>query len=104
MYDDSKQIETKEQYCFIVDETIGMLENMRQYSAAYEEIYDQLVDLKKNVIEEQTLVEPDDIDDRYSFGGIAVKSFKEGDEIRELLCDILWGTLHFQELNDENSD
>ncbi len=101
MYDNLKEINTREQYICIVGETIEMLNNMRQYSPAYEEMYYQLVDLKKNVIEKQTLVDPDDIDDRYSFGGMAIKSFEEGDEMRARLCDILWGALHFQELNVE---
>ena len=101
MYDNSIEIGTKKQYRFVVDETINMLNNLRNYSPAYEEMYYQLLDLRKNVIEEQSLLDPDDIDDRYSFGGMAVKSFEEGDELRERLCDILWGALHFNELEGE---
>lgn len=91
--------ETKSNYRKLLNETIAVLEKIckEDPSDLFLNFYYQLVDLKVNVVELEILREWDEINERYSFPGLAAKNLDEDDELREKLCDIFYGAIHYSE-------
>jgi hypothetical protein len=84
-------------YISILNDTIRIFEKMINETPLpiYDNILQQLRDIKENVVEKQIIVDPDEIDERYSLGGIAAKNFDEDDELKERLFDIFGGACDF---------
>lgn len=91
-YDNSRH-----HYRIILEETIGILQNEMEKNPfpIYQNIYSQLLDIKEMVVEKKILTDPEEIDERYSLGGIASKNFEEGDELRDRLFDIFSGACDY---------
>ena len=53
------------------------------------------------VIENYSFADWEEIHDRYTLGTLAVRDFPEGDEMQLRLCDIFWGAVHYQELEEK---
>ena len=91
MYNPLPNKPTKEDYSNLLLDTISYVEqivNDDSDNYLYEIILAQLIDIKEIIVEKQELIDEDDINERYTLGGIAVKNFEEGEEMRERLCTI----------------
>lgn len=62
-----------------------------------ESIYLQLVDIKKQVVEQQVKYTEAEAYERYSLGVLAVRNFggEEGNDYPKKLSDIAWGISHY---------
>lgn len=89
---------TKEEYSNLLHETILYLNTLKNSGIddyLYDLIIAQLIDIKEKVVIKRELIDEDEINERYSIGGIAIKNFEEGSEMRERLCDIFSGAMDF---------
>ena len=91
--------ETKCKYKAKLVETIGVFENLLKetHLPIYENVVNQLLDIKEMVVEKQIIFESFDIDERYTLGAIAIRYFDENKKLQDILCDIYYGALHFSE-------
>jgi hypothetical protein len=65
----------------------------------YKSILEQLLDIKKIIVDENKVLSEDDIYDRYSLGAIAVKNFSlESDEYAQKLSDAFGGIFDYYEM------
>lgn len=96
-------IETKKYYRKLLDDTITLVEENceKNPSALYFNFYSQLMDLKKNVVELEILTEWDEINERYSFVGLAAKNMDDDDELRQKLREIFFGAIHYIDYPEE---
>ena len=70
--------------------------------AIYASIYNQLVDIKQNIIEENKVSPDSNYIKRYSLGMIAVKNFDENaDEYAQKLIDSYGGTFDYNKMPEE---
>lgn len=94
---------TKSHYRSLLNETIAFLEKIckEEPSVLFLNFYYQLVDLKLNVVELEVLREWDEINQRYSFAGLAAKNLDEDDELRQKLCDVFYGAIHYSEYSED---
>lgn len=97
MYIDLSENYTQHNYIIILNDTIRIFEKMVNETPLplYDNILQQLLDIKENVVEKQNISDPDEIDERYSLGGIAAKNFDENDELKERLFDVFCGACDF---------
>ena len=93
---------TKKYYREIVNLAIEETKNLMEMSpkvAIYASIYNQLVDIKQNIIEENKVFSRFELYKRYSLGMIAVKNFDENaDEYAQNLIDIYGGTFYYNKM------
>lgn len=70
---------SKAEYILLLNETIEMfrLQCNNEEDFLSQNILEQLLDIKENVIELGVLTEWDDINERYTLGGLAVKNFEK---------------------------
>lgn len=103
MYKRLSENETKSNYRLILCETLALIEKQKEGMpiSLCEDIYEQLLDIKESVIDRQIYTSEDDIDERYTLGGIAVKDFDDGDEMQERLCDIFGGASEYNLYPDD---
>lgn len=96
---------TKKYYREIVDLAIEETKNLMEMSpkvAIYLSIYNQLVDIKQNIIEENKVFSRFELYKRYSLGMIAVKNFDENaDEYAQKLIDSYGGTFDYNKMPEE---
>lgn len=65
----------------------------------YKGILEQLLDIKKNIVDENKVLSEDDIYDRYSLGAIAVKNFSlENDVYAQKLSDVFGGAFDYYQM------
>lgn len=97
MYKGLSYDNSRHHYRIILEETMAIFQNEinKNPLPIYQNIYSQLLDIKEMVVEKNILTDPEEIDERYSLGGIATKNFKEGDELRERLFDIFSGACDY---------
>lgn len=70
--------------------------------AIYASIYNQLVDIKQNIIEENKVFSRFELYKRYSLGMFAVKNFDENaDEYAQKLIDSYGGTFDYNKMPEE---
>ncbi len=84
-----------------IEETKNLME-MSPKVAIYASIYNQLVDIKQNIIEENKVFSRFELYKRYSLGMIAVKNFDENaDEYAQKLIDSYGGTFDYNKMPEE---
>lgn len=97
--------EEKKYYREIVDlaiEETKILMEMSPKVGIYLSIYNQLVDIKQNIIEENKVFSRFELYKRYSLGMIAVKNFDENaDEYAQKLIDSYGGTFDYNKMPEE---
>lgn len=100
MYQRLSEKESQLNYRKILNDTISILEKLIVDSplALYQDIYSQLLDIKENVVERHIYTTEEEIDERYTLGGIAIKNFAPDSEIQQRLCDIFGGASDYLEL------
>lgn len=92
---------SKSHYNNILEETMAIVDNTKDKNPTlYACIFEQLEDMKRNVIENRIITEWDEINERYTLGTIAIQEFDEGDEMRNRLSDLFGGAVHYNELRD----
>lgn len=91
---------TKSHFRKVVEDTITYVEtiSINDNNPIFLYVLNQLKDIYKEVIIDNSISEPDDIYDRYDIGAIGIQYFDEDDEMHERLCDIFYGTVHYNEL------
>lgn len=96
---------TKKYYREIVDLAIEETKNLMEMSpkvAIYASIYNQLVDIKQNIIEENKVFSRFELYKRYSLGMIVVKNFDENaDEYAQKLIDSYGGAFDYDKMPEE---
>ena len=96
---------TKKYYKEIVDLAIEETKNLMEMSpkvAIYASIYNQLVDIKQNIIGENKVFSRFELYKRYSLGAVAVKNFDENaDEYAQKLIDSYGGTFDYNKKQED---
>lgn len=94
---------TKRHYKSLLNETICALEKVckEEPTTLFLIFYHQLVDLRLNVVELEILREWDEINERYSFPGLAAKNLDEDNELRQKLSEVFYGAIHYFEYPDK---
>ena len=96
-------IQTKEQYKELLNKTISYYETLDPNSY----ILQQLLDIKKYIVEQRIYqcmdIDDiwDDVDQKYSFGGYAVKNLEEDSDESETLCALFDGAINYEILTDD---
>lgn len=91
---------SKTEYIQFLNETIDIfrIRSENEEDELSRIILDQLLDIKENVVELGVLTEFDEINERYTLGGIAVKNFDEDDLLGQRLSDVFGGALEYEEM------
>lgn len=91
---------TKAEYRRLLDETIDIFRHMsnNRDDELSLIILEQLLDIKENVVELGVLTEWDEINERYTLGGIAIYNFDENDELGLRLQDVFSVAAEYEEL------
>mgnify|MGYP004641106113 FL=1 len=92
---------SKAEYILLLNETIEMfrLQCNNEEDFLSQNILEQLLDIKENVIELGVLTEWDDINERYTLGGLAIKNFEKNDELGQRIQNIFLGALNYHNLS-----
>ena len=103
MYTTLSDNKNKQHYKKIVDDTLLIAEKRLEERNIYpwNSIENQLKDIQAMVIEQYSFSDWEEVYDRYTLGTLAVQEFPEGDEMQSRLCDIFWGAVHYQELEEK---
>ena len=88
---------SKSEYIRFLDETIEKfrLQSNNKGDELSQNILEQLLDIKENVVELEVLTEWDEINERYTLGGLSIRNFGENDELGLRIKDVFWGALEF---------
>lgn len=91
---------TRIQYQQFLNETIDIfrLHSNNEDDELSHIILDQLLDIKENVVDLGVLTEWDEINERYTLGGIAIKNFDEDDELGLRIQDVFYGAVKYEEM------
>lgn len=102
MYYPLSEKKTKHHYKEILEETLSISkDNLNKYNTSlWNSIVNQILDIKENIVQNQTIDDWEEIYDRYTLGTIAIQNFADDDEMQNRLCDIFGGAVHFDELKD----
>lgn len=100
MYKRFFEMPTKSAYCQVVEDTIAYVKEISEINddPIYPYILNQLRDIYREVITNNSIHDSEDVYDRYDIGAIGVRYFDENDEMHERLCDIFYGAVHHNEL------
>lgn len=92
---------TKLEYQQFLNETIEIfrLQSKDEDDELSRIILDQLLDLKENVVDLGVLTEWDEINERYTLGGLAIKNFDVDDELGLRIQDVFYGALDYNEMH-----
>lgn len=103
MYSRFTKIPTKKEYQQVLEDTLAYVTKLssKDTDPIYPYIVDELNDIYEVIILNNTSLDSDDIFERYDIGAISIKYFDESEEIHQRLCDVFYGTVHYQELCDE---
>ena len=100
MYTRLSKIMTKEYYQQILKSVIVETKMYCKKSpdiAIYLTIYEQLLDLQQNIINQSGLTKRE-IENKYTFGIIAARNFDEDDEYGQKLMDLNGGALDYNKM------
>lgn len=91
---------SKAEYIHFLNETIEIFYPRcnNEEDILSQNILDQLLDIRENVIELGVLTEWDDINERYTLGGMAIKNFEEDDELGQRIQNVFCGALNYHNL------
>lgn len=91
---------SKTEYIQFLNETIEIfcLQCNNEEDIISQNILEQLLDIKENVIELGVLTEWDDINERYTLGGLAIKNFEEDDVLGQRIQNVFCGALNYHNL------
>lgn len=91
---------TKIEYQHFLNETIDIfrIQSKNEDNELCHIILNQLLDIKKNVVCLGVLTEWDEINERYTLGGLAVSNYEEDDEFGERLKEVFCGALEYNEM------
>jgi hypothetical protein len=91
---------TKVEYQQLLNETIDIfrIQSKNEDDELSRIILDQLLDIKDNVVELGVLTEWDEINERYTLGGLAVNNFEEKDELGQRLKDVFGGAMEYEKM------
>lgn len=102
MYKRLDQNRTKKYYREIVNlvtEETRILIGMSPEITIYLSIFNQLLDIHKNIIEKGIVFSEDELYAKYSLGALAVKNFDlENDEYAQKLSDSFGGTFDYSQM------
>ena len=103
MYSRFTKIPTKKEYQQVLEDTIAFITQLsiKESAPIYPYIVNELNDIYQVIILNKTNLDSDDISEKYDIGAISIQYFEESEEIHQRLCDVFYGTVHYQELNDE---
>ena len=92
--------ESKRNYRFFLDETINIVDGVvkRSDRQLFKIILSQLYDIKENVVKTGRLTDWTDIDDRYTIGSLAIKSFDDNDPMKDRIQTIFYGAIEYVNL------
>lgn len=90
---------TKSRYRYNLCEVTMLFEDLQKKapSPIFQNIINQLLDIKKMIVENQIITDAFEIDERYTLGAIAVRYFEESSELRDKLSGIFYGAIHYSE-------
>ncbi len=102
MYKSFKNRPTRKEYQRVLFETIEYInDHYWLFSNGLNwHVLEQLNDIKLRLNDFNSLGDPDDINERYDFGAIALEFLDEGSEAQLRLCDVFWGVVHYSELSE----
>jgi hypothetical protein len=90
---------TKERYKQIISDTLIISKKFVEKFpdiTMYESIHNQILDIKKEIVEKEIVFTEDEIYSRYNLGAIAAKNFDlEHDEFAQRLSDIFGGSMDY---------
>ena len=91
---------TKAEYRQFLDETIELfsIKNDNEDDELSCVILEQLLDIKENVVNRCVLTEWDEINERNTLGGLAIKNFDEDDELGQRIKDVFVGAIEYDEM------
>lgn len=91
--------ENKHNYRFFLNETIRIIEESisNTQDELLKMILPQLHDIKINVVEQRTITDWDDIDERYTIGSLAIHNMDEKDTMRERILNIFYGAIEYND-------
>mgnify|MGYP007056261469 CR=1 FL=1 len=100
MYQQLSSKKTKSHYKRILKDTIAIVAHLLEQApdSLTQNIYDQLLDIQKNVVDEKIYSGWEQINERYTLGAIAVKNYEEDEEMYQRLCDIFGGAILYSEM------
>lgn len=89
---------TKAEYQQFLNETIEIfrIQSKNEDDELSRIILDQLLDIKDYVVDLGILTEWDEINERYTLGGLAVNNFEEEDELGQRIKDVFCGALEYE--------
>ena len=95
---------TKSKYRKKLYEVINLFKDLHNNnpSPIFQNIISQLLDIKEMVVDNEIIIDSFDIDERYTLGAIAIRYFEEESELRNKLCDIFYGAMHYSEYPENN--
>ena len=103
MYSRFTKVPTKKEYQQVLEDTIAFITKLssKESDSIYPYIVNELKDIYQVIILYKTILDSDDVFERYDIGAISIQHFEESEEIHQRLCDVFYGTVHYQELSDE---
>jgi hemerythrin-like domain-containing protein len=66
----------------------------------YAAVYNQLLDIKKNVVKENRVYTYEEASKRYSVGVVAAKNYEDAGDYQSYLFDIDWGIRYYPTMNE----
>ncbi|MFC4211613.1 hypothetical protein ACFOWA_10490 [Pedobacter lithocola] len=66
----------------------------------YVSVYNQLLDIKKNVVEKKRAYTYEQASKRYSIGVIAARNYEDAGDYQSHLFDIYWGIRYYPMMNE----
>ena len=105
MYTRLEEKKTKKRYREVVDLAIEETKSLMEMSpkiTMYHSIYNQLIDIKSEIIDQHKVFSRFDLYRRYSLGAIAVRNFDENsDEYAQKLIDSYGGAFDYHKMPEE---
>lgn len=102
MYENFKNIPTRNQYNKVLTETIEYFKANRNglLNELNVNILEQLNDIIEHLDNYESLGDTDNINQRYDLGAIAVNWLEDGSEAQQRLFDVFWGIIHYLDMPD----
>jgi hypothetical protein len=105
MYIRLSKIMTKAYFKTILHEALAQAKE--EYNSTpdiqlYASIYNQLIDIRENIIDKEKVLTEEEAYEKYSLGVIAVRNFSEQEgNYPKKLSDIAWGISHYPTMAEE---
>lgn len=93
--------ETKENFKSLLNDTIDIVRGLLNTSKIelYEIVLSELEDIKEIIVTLEIPLDEDEINQRYSFGGLAIKNLRPETELYKRLTTLYYGTLCYLQLD-----